>query len=77
MQIVMRGPHAEISMQMRKAAKVDHGLTSETDRSLARAQIDAMVAKLYGITKPELQHILAQFPLVDSQQKEMVLRVYG
>lgn len=51
-------------------------VTSESDRALARAQLDVMVAKLYGVTKEELKHILGAFPNVDERQKEMVLREY-
>ncbi|MBU4246308.1 MAG: N-6 DNA methylase, partial [Nanoarchaeota archaeon] len=58
---------------LKKEAGVEHALTNENDRMHARAQLDAIVAKLYGITKEELQFILAQFPLVDEKQKEMVL----
>lgn len=62
--------------ELKKATGVSHGLTSESDRALARAQLDAMVAKLYGISKEELAYILEKFPLVDEKQKEQVLRAY-
>lgn len=51
-------------------------VTSESDRALARAQLDVMVAKLYGVTKEEMAHILEQFPNVEQGQKDLVLREY-
>lgn len=51
-------------------------LISESDRALARAQLDVMVAKVYGITKEELAHMLEAFPIVDKKQKELVLAEY-
>ncbi len=62
--------------ELKKATGVSHGLDNESDRALARAQLDAMVAKLYGITKEELAFILEKFPIVDEKQKEAVLRAY-
>jgi len=63
--------------QLKKEIGIPHGITEENDRLLARAQLDAMVAKLYGITKEELAHILEKFPIADAKQKEAVLREYG
>jgi Alw26I/Eco31I/Esp3I family type II restriction m6 adenine DNA methyltransferase len=52
------------------------GIKSENERNLARAQLDVMVAKLYGVTKEELQYILTKFPNVDEKQKELTLTQY-
>jgi len=52
---------------------VQHAITDEGQRALARAQLDALVAKLYGITREELAYILEKFPLVDKKQKDLVL----
>ena len=52
------------------------GITDENGRALARAQLDAMVAKLYGLTKEELAYILEKFPIVEEKQKDLVLREY-
>ena len=62
--------------ELKKEAGIGHGLASENDRALARAQLDVTVAKLYGITKDELRHILEQFPLVEQRQKGLVLSQY-
>lgn len=61
---------------LKKETGVEHALTNESDRMQAHAQLDVMVAKLYGVTKEELAFILKQFPIVDEKQKEMVLAEY-
>jgi len=61
---------------LKKEIGIEHSLTKESDRALAKAQIDVLVAKLYGITKEELAFILDKFPLVDKSQKELVLSQY-
>ena len=45
-------------------------------RTHLRAEIDAIVAHLYGITTDELQHILAAFPIVSAATKERVLTTF-
>src|SRR3989338_7747677 len=60
--------------ELKKEVGLDHGLTNENDRALARAQLDAMIAKLYNITKEELAFILEKFPIADQKQKDLVLR---
>lgn len=62
--------------ELKKEVGIEHGLINESDRALARAQLDVTVAKLYGITKEELTFILQQFPLVEKKQKELVLDEY-
>lgn len=49
------------------------GVTDETERAKLRAELDAMVAHLYGLTEDELTHILGTFPLVAQEQKDAVL----
>ncbi|MBI4181345.1 MAG: N-6 DNA methylase [Candidatus Aenigmarchaeota archaeon] len=53
------------------------GVTNEADRALVRAQIDALAAQLYGISRDEMAHILQQFPLVEQKQKDIVLAEMG
>jgi len=62
--------------ELKKAAGIEHALVNESDRAQARAQLDARIAKLYGITKDELAYILEKFPISDQKQKEMVLAGY-
>ena len=40
------------------------GVTNAFERGKLRAEIDGMVAHLYGLTEQEFAHILASFPLV-------------
>jgi len=58
---------------LKKEVGIEHCITSENDRALARAQLDYLAAQVYGITKEEMEHILQSFPLVEAKQKEMVL----
>ena len=53
----------------------DHtaGATDPAEREQLRAELDAMVAHLYGLTETELVHILATFPLVAQRVKDGVL----
>ena len=62
--------------ELKKVSGVNYALTSENDITLARAQLDVMVAKIYGISKDELAFILEKFPIVDKKQKELVLSQY-
>jgi hypothetical protein len=46
-----------------------HGVDSPSERLRLRAEIDAIVAKVYGLTEAEFVHILATFPLVSEGVK--------
>ena len=55
------------------------GLTGVTDpaaRAQLRAELDAMIAHLYGLTESELAHILSTFPLVGEDVKAGVMREF-
>ncbi|MFY7788229.1 MAG: hypothetical protein ACOVQA_10180, partial [Thermoflexibacteraceae bacterium] len=43
---------------------------------LLRAEIDAIVAKIYGLSEAELAYILSTFPIVPAEQKELVLAAF-
>lgn len=47
--------------------------TDPDERARLRAELDAIVAHLYGLTEPELTHILSTFPLVPHPTKDAVL----
>lgn len=49
------------------------GVTNPTEREQLRAELDAMIAHLYGLTEIELTHILGTFPLVEQRVKDNVL----
>ncbi|NJM05276.1 ATP-binding protein [Candidatus Gracilibacteria bacterium] len=56
----------------------DHsaGVTDPTERNKLRAELDGLVAHLYGLSEEELTHILGTFPLVAQAQKAAVLTAY-
>lgn len=62
--------------KLREDVGIDFAVVNENDRKIVQAQIDALVAKLYGITESELAHILSKFPIVDEKTKELVLQEY-
>ena len=55
----------------RDAGLRDHrdGATDPAERARLRAEIDGLVAHLYGLTDEEFLHILATFPLVPEPEK--------
>lgn len=53
-----------------------HGVTDPQDRLTLRAEIDALVARLYDLTEAEFTHILGTFPLVDESVKSQTLNTY-
>lgn len=53
----------------KKATHVTHGVTDPMERLQLRAEIDALVARLYDLTDAEFAHILSTFPLVDDSIK--------
>ena len=52
------------------------GATGETERARLRAEIDGLVAHLYGLTEEEFIHILATFPLVKDPIKVAARNAY-
>jgi len=56
----------------------DHrdGATDPVERARLRAELDGLVAHLYGLTEAEFAHILATFPLVDEVAKAAALSAY-
>jgi hypothetical protein len=57
-------------------ASLKKRITEPTNRARVRAEIDALVAHLYGLTEEEFTHILAAFPLVDQAEKARALSEY-
>ncbi|WP_460193432.1 Eco57I restriction-modification methylase domain-containing protein [Thermosynechococcus sp. FA-CM-4201] len=52
------------------------GVTDEAERAKLRAELDGIVAHLYGLTEEEFQHILSTFPLVPDATKQAALQAY-
>ncbi len=59
-----------------RATHRTHGVTDPHRRQVLRAEIDALVARLYGLTEAEFTHILGTFPLVDLATKQLTLETY-
>jgi len=53
-----------------------NGVTHPDERAQLRAELDAMVAHLYGFTYEEFRHILGTFPIVKDEVKEAALRAF-
>jgi len=56
----------------------DHrdGVTEPAERARLRAELDGMIAHLYGLTEEEFAHILTTFPLVEQSVKDAALEAY-
>ena len=52
-----------------RASSKDVGVTIPSERAQLRAELDALVAHLYGLTETEFIHILSTFPLVPDPVK--------
>ncbi|WP_448570143.1 hypothetical protein [Trichothermofontia sp.] len=52
------------------------GVTDEAERAKLRAELDGIIAHLYGLTETEFAHILSTFPLVPEQTKQAALNAY-
>ena len=62
---------AEFDALAREAGMSSHadGVAASDERAALRAQLDARIARLYGLDEGEFAHILATFPLVDEPTK--------
>ena len=59
-----------------KATHHTHGERTPEGRARLRADLDGLVAHLYGLTAPEFAHILSTFPLVSESVKAAALIAY-
>ncbi|WP_438480851.1 Eco57I restriction-modification methylase domain-containing protein [Oleiharenicola lentus] len=60
-----------------KANHRTHGIASPADRQQIRAELDALVAQLYGLTAEEFAHILTTFPLVPESVRLNTQQIYA
>ena len=64
----------------REQAKVKSGeifgVTDESDRGKLRAELDGIIAHIYGLTEAEFQYILTTFPIVSDPVKLNALNAY-
>ena len=54
----------------------ENGVTEEIARGKIRAELDGIVAHLYGLTEGEFSHILSTFPIVAETVKVAALNAY-
>ena len=52
------------------------GATDPAERARLRAELDGLVAHLYGLTEEEFAHILATFPVVEASVKDAAMAAY-
>lgn len=52
------------------------GVTNETERAKLRAELDGIIAHLYGLTEDEFAYILTTFPIVSETVKQAALEAY-
>ena len=52
------------------------GATGQVERARLRAELDGLIAHLYGLTEEEFAYILTTFPLVPDQVKVAALNAY-
>ena len=52
------------------------GATEPVERGQLRAELDALVAQLYGLTEEEFAYILTTFPLVEESVKQQTLNTF-
>jgi hypothetical protein len=53
-----------------------NGATDPAERARLRAELDGLVAHLYGLTEEEFTHVLGAFPLVTQQVKAAALEAF-
>lgn len=53
-----------------------NGVTDESERAKLRAELDGIIAHLYGLTEAEFAYILTTFPIVPEQVKQDALTAY-
>ena len=50
--------------------------TQENERNKLRAELDGIIAHIYGLTEEEFTYILTTFPIVAAAQKQMALEEF-
>lgn len=55
---------------------VQYGVINPVERMRLRAELDGLIAHLYGLTEAEFAHILTTFPLVEEPVKVAALNAY-
>ena len=58
------------------SGRTEYGITDPAERAKLRAELDGLVAHLYGLTEAEFTHILGTFPLVAQPVKAAALAAF-
>jgi Alw26I/Eco31I/Esp3I family type II restriction m6 adenine DNA methyltransferase len=56
--------------------RIEVAATNEEERNTLRAELDSMVAIIYGLNEDEFAYILSTFPIVDLEQKNNALETF-
>ena len=71
-----QSPHPSLLPKGEGASQIQDGATDPTDRAQLRAELDGLVAHLYGLSEAEFVHILGTFPLVAQPVKVAAQNAY-
>ena len=71
-----KSPHPSPLPEGEGASQIQYGATDPTERAQLRAELDGLVAHLYGLTEVEFAHILGTFPLVAQPVKVAAQNAY-
>ncbi|MGF1673601.1 MAG: ATP-binding protein, partial [Rivularia sp. (in: cyanobacteria)] len=66
----------ELALETLNLTSLQCGVTDETQRAQLRAELDGMIAHLYGLTEGEFGYILSTFPIVAEETKQAALSAY-
>jgi hypothetical protein len=66
----------ELAQETLNLTSLQCGVTEETERAKLRAELDGIIAHLYGLTEEEFTYILSTFPIVPEQVKQDALAAY-
>ena len=69
-------PAGEGERNAEETSPVQYGATDPSERARLRAELDGLVAHLYGLTEAEFVHILGTFPLVAEPVKAAALKAW-
>jgi len=64
----------EVSAALKLPPAAVKGVTDAAARARLRAELDGLIAHLYGLTESEFAHILTTFPLVAQPVKDAALQ---
>jgi len=69
-------PALALTLDQALAAAYEYNPRIDAERARLRAELDGLIAHLYGLTEAEFAHILGTFPLVAEPVKIAALNAY-